>query len=120
MITPLPDRLSVSRRGTKRRLKTTSGRACVEHRAALIHGGAMKYKPLLETMRRERPLQLLFRHGTVAVCGLLAAVALFGQTNVGGIVGTVSDSSGGTISGATVTLINPATNERQETRTNAE
>ena len=43
---------------------------------------------------------------------------LLAQANVGGIVGTVSDSSNAAISGATVTLVNPATNEKQETLTN--
>ena len=56
----------------------------------------------------------------VVVCCLSSVTPLFAQVNVGGIVGTVSDSSGAAISGATVTLINPATNEAQKVQTNAE
>ena len=52
------------------------------------------------------------------VCCSLGAAPLLAQANVGGIVGTVSDSSNAAISGATVTLVNPATNEKQETLTN--
>ncbi len=49
---------------------------------------------------------------------LLWVTQAFGQANVGAIVGNVSDSTGASISGAMVTLINPATNERQPTQTN--
>ena len=52
-----------------------------------------------------------------ATLGFLAAVicagaVVFGQTNVGAIFGHVSDQTGGAVPGATVTLLNPATNEK--------
>ena len=45
-------------------------------------------------------------------------VPTFGQGNVGTIIGHVSDQSGGVILGATVSLLNPATNERRTVDTN--
>jgi hypothetical protein len=50
----------------------------------------------------------------VLLSGLLftGSDAVHGQTNVGSIFGRVSDSSGGAIAGASVLLVNPATNEK--------
>src|SRR5262249_5162461 len=42
----------------------------------------------------------------------IGSTAVHGQTNVGSIFGRVSDSSGGAIAGASVLLVNPATNEK--------
>src|SRR6185436_2523310 len=42
---------------------------------------------------------------------LLCAVAVVGQTNRGGISGTVVDSSGAVVHGATVTITNVGTNQ---------
>src|SRR5579863_8890238 len=42
---------------------------------------------------------------------LLAAGALLGQTFTGSILGTVTDTSGAAIAGATVTAVNDATGE---------
>src|SRR5258707_9902625 len=49
---------------------------------------------------------------------VISSVELFGQTNVGAIIGHVNDESGGAIQGAAVTLLNPATNEKISTQTN--
>jgi hypothetical protein len=49
---------------------------------------------------------------------VVLAVPLFSQTNVGAIVGHVSDQTGGAIQEATVTLLNPATNEKITLHTN--
>jgi hypothetical protein len=49
----------------------------------------------------------------VVLAGVLNA-----QTNVGSIVGHVADNSGSSVQGATVTLLNPATNEKSITQTN--
>jgi hypothetical protein len=46
------------------------------------------------------------------------AVDLIAQTNVGSIFGHVSDSSGGLVAGASVTLLDPATNEKTVVQTN--
>ncbi len=43
---------------------------------------------------------------------------LFSQTNVGAIVGQVSDQTGGAIQSATVILVNPATNEKIAVQSN--
>jgi protocatechuate 3,4-dioxygenase beta subunit len=53
----------------------------------------------------------------VALYLSLGLSMLFGQANVGGIFGHVSDTSGGAIVGATLTLVNPATNERRTVQT---
>src|SRR5262245_41976242 len=52
------------------------------------------------------------------LCLSSGSTPLFGQGNVGVIIGHVSDKSGGAILGATVTLLNPATNERRSVSTN--
>jgi hypothetical protein len=49
---------------------------------------------------------------------VIAASELFAQTNVGAIFGHVGDQTGGAIQGATVTLLNPATNEKIAILTN--
>src|SRR4029453_817734 len=64
---------------------------------------------------------------TIRVSGKIGSIAgmyfclilgqVFGQTNVGAIIGHVSDQSGGAILGATGTLLNPATNERRAVET---
>src|SRR5689334_7758118 len=48
----------------------------------------------------------------------LASFAAFGQANVGGIFGHVSDQSGGAVRGAQIVLLIPATNERATTLSN--
>ena len=48
----------------------------------------------------------------------LFSVQAFGQTNVGAIFGHVADQSGGFVQGATVILLNPATNEKITIQTN--
>jgi len=52
------------------------------------------------------------------ICLSLNLVSAYGQGNVGTIIGHVGDQSGGAILGATVTLLNPATNERRTVETN--
>jgi hypothetical protein len=54
---------------------------------------------------------------TLAFLGLVS-VQVFGQTNVGAIFGHVGDQTGGFIQGATVILLNPATNEKITIQTN--
>src|SRR5215472_12799161 len=49
---------------------------------------------------------------------LIGTCELFAQTNVGAIFGHVSDQTGGAIQGATITLLNPATNEKVAILTN--
>jgi len=76
----------------------------------------MNQSGLLKWVRAWR-LEILFlrRAGETAILvgiGLaLASGRLFGQANVGSVVGNVSDISGAAISGAKVTLTNPATSE---------
>ena len=53
-----------------------------------------------------RPMQI------IAVV-LLLAVAAAGQTNKGGIAGTVIDQNGAAIPGATVTVTNTGTGQKQ-------
>ena len=48
---------------------------------------------------------------------LLGAVVVLGQTNKGGISGTVIDSNGGAVPGATVTITNIGTNQAQQVTT---
>jgi len=49
---------------------------------------------------------------------MLNQIPVHGQGNVGTIIGHVGDQSGGAILGATVTLLNPATNEKRTVETN--
>lgn len=49
----------------------------------------------------------------------LTSVLALAQTNTGRIVGTVTDSSGAVISGATITVTNKATNQTFDTRSDA-
>jgi len=72
-------------------------------------------KSKLNTAAWRRGWRLLLLAGMFFVLGL---GPLFAQFNVGSIVGTVTDTSGASISGATVTLINPATAEKQAVQTN--
>lgn len=53
----------------------------------------------------------------IAAISLLTGVPLFAQAGTGGISGTVSDSSGGVVPGATVTVLNPATGVSVESTT---
>src|SRR5215831_14254262 len=48
-------------------------------------------------------------HSLVVV--LLCSVVVFGQTNRGGITGTVVDANGAAVAGATVTITNLGTNQ---------
>jgi hypothetical protein len=50
----------------------------------------------------------------------MAATQVYGQTNVGSIFGHVEDSSHGAIAGASVTIVDPATNETTRTLTNGQ
>src|SRR5262245_36995059 len=52
------------------------------------------------------------------MCLSLNSISVYGQGNVGTIIGHVGDQSGGAILGATVTLLNPATNEKRTVETN--
>ncbi len=53
----------------------------------------------------------------ILVLTLLCALSVVGQSNKGGITGTVSDSNGGLIPGATVTITNLGTNQSQTVTT---
>ena len=46
---------------------------------------------------------------SIIVCSLLLSMPATGQTTTGSIVGTVADTSGGAIPGATVTVTNEGT-----------
>ncbi|HEY2933876.1 MAG TPA: carboxypeptidase regulatory-like domain-containing protein [Acidobacteriota bacterium] len=52
------------------------------------------------------------RHISILAVVLLSTVVSFGQTNKGGISGTVTDASGAVIPGATVTITNLGTSQR--------
>src|SRR5262245_55812308 len=73
-------------------------------------------KPRLDEAGWRRGSGLLLLAGTFFVLG---QGPLLAQLNVGSIVGTVTDTSGASIPGATVTLINPSTGERQTVQTNS-
>jgi hypothetical protein len=55
----------------------------------------------------------------LAIAVLLGGGRAFAQTSMGAVSGTVTDSSGATVPGATVTLVNPATNIHSERVTNS-
>lgn len=55
----------------------------------------------------------------VVAVGVLAAIA-YAQTGTGEITGSVTDSSGAVVAGATVALTNPATGVRRSTTSNSE
>src|SRR4051794_10993777 len=57
---------------------------------------------------------LLCRFALFAVLAVMAAIPGFGQAFYGSVVGTVTDSSGGALSGAAITLTNAATGERRQ------
>src|SRR6266478_2980118 len=48
---------------------------------------------------------------------LFSALSIIGQSNKGGIAGTVTDSNGGLVAGATVTITNAGTNQSQTVTT---
>ena len=56
--------------------------------------------------------------GTLALIGLLTAAGAFAQTSMGGVSGTVTDATNAVVPGATVTLINQATNVESVRQTN--
>lgn len=58
--------------------------------------------------------RLVFKGAAIA---LFAALALVGQTNRGGIAGTVTDQSQSVVPNATVTIINMGTNEIRTAKT---
>ena len=59
------------------------------------------------------------RATTIAfLVALVLTIDVLAQTNVGAIIGHVADQSGGAIQAATVTLLNPATNEKITIQTN--
>ena len=68
-------------------------------------------------------LKFILHHRLSSILALLLALALpmeaFGQVDQGSISGTVKDTSGGTIAGASVTLTNPNTGVTQTMTTNA-
>ena len=53
----------------------------------------------------------------LALAGSVMAVLTHAQTNVGSIFGHVTDASGAPIAGASVMIVNPATNETTRTIT---
>jgi hypothetical protein len=55
----------------------------------------------------------------LALSLLMSSVSAFSQNNFGSIVGTVTDSSGAAVAGATVAVTNDATNERHNATTDA-
>ncbi|HUA63878.1 MAG TPA: carboxypeptidase-like regulatory domain-containing protein, partial [Verrucomicrobiae bacterium] len=55
-------------------------------------------------------------HRLVAISAILAA-AVYAQTNRGSITGTVTDASGGTVSGAAVTVTDTGTNQVRKANT---
>ena len=67
---------------------------------------------------------MISRKRAVLCLALLAAAAiatapLFGQAFYGSVVGTITDQSGGALSGAAVTLTNVATGEQRQARSSA-
>ena len=56
---------------------------------------------------------------SVVVAFLFCAGFLAGQTNRGGISGTVVDASGGTVPGATIIVKNTGTNQETRTKTSS-
>ena len=66
------------------------------------------------------PLTLfLFRIGIILAIVPILTLTLYGQAFYGSIVGTLTDSSGGALHGATVTLTNTGTGERHEMKSGA-
>src|SRR5205807_7112344 len=59
------------------------------------------------------------RVSRAALLGVFAAAAAFSQANNGRISGTVTDKTASVIAGATVTVVNQATNVTQKVTTNA-
>src|SRR6202051_5107710 len=57
--------------------------------------------------------------GRLGACLLLLVVGLDAQTTTGEITGTVTDSTGAVVPGATVTVTNLTTNTRRSVQTNA-
>src|SRR6266700_4718662 len=53
----------------------------------------------------------------LVVCSLFSAVSLFGQAENGEILGTIHDPAGGTISQASITLLNQGTGIEAKTGT---
>src|SRR5205085_3626519 len=72
-------------------------------------------RPLLGNFRRERGK--LMRAMRILTFVLLFAAAAVGQTNKGGISGTVLDQNGAAIPGATVTITNLGTGQKQTVTT---
>ena len=69
--------------------------------------------------RTSPPKLLLSRIGIVLVVVPILALTLYGQAFYGSVVGTVTDQSGGALSGAAVTLTNVANGERRQTKSGA-
>src|SRR5947209_18535329 len=86
-------------------------------------GGASRFAPSEEAavstltwkFRGERGK--LMRAMRIFLFVLLFAVAAVGQTNKGGISGTVLDQNGAAITGATVTITNTGTGQKQTVTT---
>src|SRR5437016_6765506 len=57
--------------------------------------------------------------GLFVGCILLSIGAIQAQVSTGEITGTVTDPTGAVVSGATVTLTNPATNRQRTVRSNS-
>ena len=58
--------------------------------------------------------RLIFRVGILLAVMPVVALILYGQSFYGSLVGTISDQSGGALSGASVTLTNTGTGERRQ------
>ena len=69
---------------------------------------------ITEHLQASSVTRLLFRIGILLTVIPILALILYGQTFYGSLVGTISDQSGGTLSGASVTLTNVATGERRQ------
>ena len=68
--------------------------------------------------RPDRSFQSLIRSISAGICVGLLSVAAMAQTTTGSIYGTITDSSGAVIPGATVTVTNVETNAVVSTKTN--
>ena len=63
--------------------------------------------------------RVLFTIGILLVVVPILPLILYGQAFYGSVVGTISDQSGGALSGASVTLTNAGTGERRQAQSGA-
>src|SRR5215467_6572733 len=106
-----------SGRRTSRSLLSLWGvlKKCLENFGAANSGGnemrfAISKETRLAILRTTRPTVFPVRFLAAALLTLTAAVSAFSQSDRGTIAGTVLDSSGAVVSGATVTATDSATN----------